>query len=56
MEKHKSIKSIADEMFGITFAEKVKEALGQISDFEMEQLRKSYRGRKIIKELERIKT
>jgi hypothetical protein len=55
MEKDKSIKSIADEMFGIAFREKVKDALGEISDEELNCLKKSAKGRKIIKKIEQIR-
>lgn len=51
----RKIKQIADEMFGLTFREKIKEALGAISSDEMNELKKSAKGREIIKEIERLR-
>lgn len=51
----KGIKAIADEIFGITFKERIKEALNGISEEELKNLKKTAKGRQIVRDIERIR-
>lgn len=55
MKSDLCIKEIADEMFGIAFREKVIKALEGISEEELDNLKKTKKGRKIVKEIEKLK-
>lgn len=55
MDKSTRIKGIADRMFGIEFKEKVVNALNGISEEELKNLKKTAKGRKVLREIENAK-
>lgn len=52
--KKRSIKEVADDMFGLTFEREIAAVLGSVSRGDLNKLRQSKQGKKVAEKIEKI--